>query len=122
MSSITLKFPKKQRLLDTVDFQSVFNEGKKQSCRFFAIIRKKNDLTYPRLGMRVGKKAIREANQRNKIKRIIRESFRLHKTGLTECDYVVIIYAAANTIQKTELRQHLDEQWVRLKSSLKKAS
>jgi ribonuclease P protein component len=117
VSSIALKFPKKQRLLDTVDFQSVFNEGKKRSCRFFAIISKKNDLHLARLGIRVGKKAIREANQRNKIKRIIRESFRLHKTHLPECDYVVVIYAAANAIQKTELRQRLDEQWVKLKSS-----
>jgi ribonuclease P protein component len=120
VSTIALKFPKTQRLLNTTDFQSVFDEGKKQSSRSFAVFRKKNGLVSPRLGMRVGKKAIRDANQRNKIKRIIRESFRLHKAELPEYDYVVVIYAAANTIQKTELRQHLDEQWVKL--SLKKAS
>lgn len=50
-----------------------------------------NGLPYARLGISVGRKKVRKASDRNRIKRLIRESFRLSKAQLPlGVDYVVV--------------------------------
>jgi ribonuclease P protein component len=81
----------KERLKKDKEFQAVFREGKKVWINsILLIIYKPNDLNYRRLGIVVSKK-IRKANQRNKVKRRVRELFRRNKDLFPEnCDIIII--------------------------------
>ncbi len=46
-------------------------------------------LTEARLGLVVGKKLLKRAVDRNKVKRIVRENFRCQRSSLPACDLVV---------------------------------
>lgn len=70
-----------------------------------------NTLRYPRLGMVVSRRAAHRAVKRNRLKRLIRESFRLHQHQLPNADIVVL--ARKNTCEQSPaaIRALLAEQW-----------
>ncbi|WP_010598891.1 ribonuclease P protein component [Rickettsiella massiliensis] len=84
-------FPRSRRVGSPEDFTTVFKEGFrfKQGCLIMYI--KPNGLLCPRLGLAVSKKAIPKAAERNKVKRLIRESFRLYQNQLANIDIVVVV-------------------------------
>ena len=69
--------------------------------------------------MAIAKKRAKHAVTRNRIKRVCRESFRLHADILSGFDVVVMNRDAAASASKTELRNALDELWVKLSHSAK---
>jgi ribonuclease P protein component len=111
-------FPKRARLNKSLDFKDLFRLGKKVNSRYFALYLKKNSLTYARLGIVLAKKSVRFANDRNQIKRIIRESFRQQQQLLAGFDILVVGYHQLNMLKKAELRELIDHQWQRLTSTL----
>jgi ribonuclease P protein component len=119
ISAVSNKFPKQVRLLQAAAFDAVFKTGKRHNGRYFTVLTKTTDLTHPRLGLVVAKKNIRLAVTRNRIKRVLRESFRQHRLQLDNLDIVFIIYHAANTLDIKELRQQVDKQWAKLISGKK---
>jgi len=66
-----------------------------------------------RLGLAVGKKRIRRAVARNRIKRLIRESFRHHAHLLPALDVVVLCRCDA-TPSNESLRRSLQSHWQRI--------
>lgn len=62
-----------------------------------------NKLTYPRLGYLIGKKKIKYAYQRNLIKRIIKEYFRINKKNLNNIDIIISITNLINCNKFTKL-------------------
>ena len=69
-----------------------------------------------RLGLAVGKKRIRRAVARNRIKRLIRESFRHHAHLLPGLDVVVLCRCDA-TPGNDALRRSLESHWRRIAQS-----
>lgn len=67
---------KKMRLDNSLDFSNCFLRGKRTSTHAFTIHYLENNLEYGRLGIRIAKKKIKKAVERNRIKRIAREVFR----------------------------------------------
>jgi ribonuclease P protein component len=112
-------FPRHIRLTQAADFTAAFRAGQRQSGRYFAVLTRANEFPYPRLGMIVAKKAIRRAVARNRIKRILRESFRHHQELLAGIDIVVTIYRHIAPLNKNELRLQFDKQWEKLISCKK---
>lgn len=108
------QFTKKNRLLNKKDFNDVFSQAdKKFGNKSFLILLKKNNLENQRLGIIVSKVNIRKANQRNLIKRIIRESFRLNKEKMPCVDLVVLIKKEINQLKtKKEIRIEIDKLFV----------
>src|SRR3989304_1282573 len=72
-------FLKSERLLDRKDFVNLNRFGRKLRSEHFTISLMKNGWGVTRLGIAVSKR-IGNAVQRNRFKRLIRESFRLNKT------------------------------------------
>ncbi|QCI26572.1 ribonuclease P protein component [Buchnera aphidicola (Thelaxes californica)] len=86
-----LSFPKKLRLLKTNDFKQVFKNAYKVQNKEIIIFGNPNDLLYPRLGISITKKKIKYAYLRNKIKRLIKEYFRLSQNFLIKMDFLVVV-------------------------------
>ena len=85
----SFSFSKTERLLNRGDFVNLNRLGKRYYTEHFKLIFMENDLGITRLGITVSKK-IGNAVTRNKVKRLIREYFRLHKALFPEgCDVVV---------------------------------
>jgi ribonuclease P protein component len=85
------RFTRQQRLLNAADFQRVFDDTKfKASTRELLILGAANDLGHARIGFIVAKKNIRTAVHRNRIKRVIRENFRIHGGELNSVDLIIM--------------------------------
>lgn len=80
----------------------------------FLLIAKKNDLGYPRLGLAVAKKKIALAANRNKVKRLIRESFRHHQDILQGIDVVVIVQKKRNIIDRKKILSSIKTHWKKI--------
>lgn len=63
------------------------------------------------LGVVVSRKVHRSAVERNRIRRQVRESFRLKRRQLKTFDYVVRARPAAARLNNAALRKALDELW-----------
>ena len=107
-------FPKTARLLKPKDFSGVFSNAVfRVPHKHFLILATPNQLGCARVGLVFSKKNLKLAVQRNRVKRLVRESFR-HQTELPDLDIVVLGRQGLMTLDNTELRQLLDELWRRL--------
>ena len=81
-----------------------------------------NQLDYPRLGMVVSSRVARRAVARNRIKRLVRESFRLQQARIKGWDIVVI--ARPGVVKRTnqELVASLEEHWKKLEQCARSSS
>jgi ribonuclease P protein component len=76
----------------------------------------------PRLGMAVSRQVDKKATARNRIKRVIRESFRRHfAAGGPPVDFVVLPRRECAAICNGQLFQSLDKHWARIVAQLRKA-
>ena len=97
------RFPKSCRLLDSKAFEHVFGKPDfRVSNKYFLIIGCWTEQEHPRLGIIVAKKNIARANQRNRIKRLLREVFRLRKNALTPIDLVVMTRKGLEDLENSE--------------------
>lgn len=76
-----LKLPRNRRLAGRKSFARVFAAKCSASNRHLVIYAAANELSYPRIGLSVGKK-LGTAVKRNRIKRLLREAFRLEARAL----------------------------------------
>ena len=81
-------FGKLKKMRKTDEFSSVFRFRCVRAVAGMDILAAPNGLTYSRLGMIVPKKIIATAVARNRVKRLIRESFRLNQSELAGLDVV----------------------------------
>jgi ribonuclease P protein component len=91
-----------KKLRKTDEFSSVF----RFRCSFrgacLMVLAAPNRLDHPRLGLIVPKKIVPTAVGRNRIKRLLRESFRLHQDPIVGLDVIARLQAAGD---ETRLRQ-----------------
>ena len=89
MATPKFGFPSRVRIIKTDDFSSVFNFRKRISGHYLAIHYQYNPLGMPRLGLIVGKKTAKRAVDRNYMKRVLRELFRVHQHDIAPLDLVM---------------------------------
>ena len=103
-------FSKTSRLLSAADFKAVFTKAQfKVSCRYFLILAIKNDSLKPRLGLVIAKKNVPTAMHRNRIKRLIRESFRLNPGLVERLDLVVLARKDADKLYNSLIFEKLEK-------------
>lgn len=115
------KFPKSKRLLTQFDYNRVFKKSRRVRSRHFQLVYQFNNKP-PRLGMIVSRKVSKKAVTRNRIKRLIRESFRQNK-DLNIGEYVVLVKPGfeLNIKEKKNIRKELDDLWRKVSSLSVKA-
>ena len=114
--------PKQARLLNKKDYNSVFSKSVKVSNSLFLILIHKTTNPYSRLGLVISKKVDKRAVQRNRIKRIVRESFResiKNKIFVQNCDYVILARSKAVSCFNKDLFLSLDVLWKQSQSKIK---
>jgi len=80
-----------KKMRQTDEFSSVFRLRCVRAAPGIDLLAAPNGLNYPRLGLIVPKKIIATAVGRNRVKRLIRENFRLYQTDLVGLDVVARI-------------------------------
>jgi len=109
-------FGKSLRLLDAKAYKSVFDDAKyKISAREILLLARPNDKATPRLGLVIAKKNAKHATQRNRIKRIARESFRLQQEQLHGVDAVVLARRGLDKLDNIALHKMFNQLWQQLK-------
>ena len=106
-------FDKTQRLLKPAEFKRVFELRQSAHNAHFGIYAAKNTLGQPRVGLVVSKKVSKKAVVRNRIKRQIRENFRLQNASLDAHDFVVVAKAPLSAIAFDSITPLLQSLWPR---------
>lgn len=106
-------FPRGLRLLAPVQFQAVFENPLRASTPQLTLLSRANSVESPRLGLTVAKKHLKRAHDRNRIKRIVRESFRLRQHELPAHDFVFVAKGGIGKLSNEELFNTLEKLWQR---------
>ena len=105
------------------DYKSVFDGALfKVHQPHFLFLAKFSEQPKSRLGIVVAKKKVRRAHERNRVKRLARESFRLHQQQLDVLDIVVMPKVGIEAVPNAELHQQLQFAWQKLQRIAKKHS
>ena len=116
--SDSYKFPATFRLKTASDIDAVFQAGQKIAANNFVVLVNTNKLNHPRLGTMIAKRKVKHAVDRNRIKRIIRESFRLQQHDLKNYDIIVLATKDIDKLPNEQLQQCLAKIWPKLAKSL----
>ncbi len=84
---MSLRWQKYKRLLKRADYQVCYNLGNKQFTKFFVLFVRKAETM--RIGIAVSKKC-GNAVARNRIKRVLREFFRLNQGYLGGIELIIV--------------------------------
>ena len=101
------------RLRKASDFVRLLNRAKIFKEQGFLIRHLDNQHGHARLGIAVSKKRVKHAVKRNRIKRIVRETFRKNCLKLPSKDYVVSYKGAQNLNNATSFCKNLNRFWQR---------
>jgi ribonuclease P protein component len=108
-------FGKSQRLLNAKAYKTVFDDAQlKVSTQQILFLARSNGLNHSRLGLVIAKKNARLAVQRNRIKRLVRNSFRLQQHELVGIDVVVLARRGLDKLDNNVMLTMVDRLWLQL--------
>lgn len=112
-----LRFGAELRLRSKLQFDAIYASGRRLDDRFFGLRIKANGTGHPRVGLAVAVKTAGNAVARNRLRRLVRESFRLAQHALPAVDIVVAAKFPAREAPATTLRASLATLWQRVAST-----
>jgi ribonuclease P protein component len=108
-------FPRSRRLTEKREFDALYGKGWRSGDAYFLVIARENALGHPRLGLSVGVRAAGSAVARNRLKRLLREWFRVQQSATPACDIVVNVRPAAAGAANDVLARSLHGHWEKLR-------
>ena len=113
-------FGKNRRLLKSSDYTEVFDHNSVRVAHpNLLILSQPNGTETSRLGLVIGKKNVPTAVARNKIKRVVRETFRLTELPVA-VDLVFLARKDLGKLSSAELAALIRQSWGRLTARLNK--
>ncbi|MGH8657178.1 MAG: ribonuclease P protein component [Gammaproteobacteria bacterium] len=113
-------FSRQQRLLHASDYARIFESADVRGGNgCWLVLGKRNQTPRARLGLAIGKKNVRRSVERNRIKRVVRESFRRQGKRLSGWDIVVVARGLAAVCAKAKLAASLEDGWQRIAHNLR---
>lgn len=100
-------------MLTPTHFTFVFQQPQRAGTPQITILGRLNSLGYPRIGLTVAKKHVKRAHERNRIKRLTRESFRLRQHELPAMDFVIVAKKGIAELDNSSLTEVLEKLWRR---------
>ena len=110
-------FPREARLLAPPQFRAVFANGEKFVSRGFVVIAAPLAAGRSRLGLALAKRRIKRAVDRNRVKRVARESFRHHQDTLASVDIVILARSRTDELTNAQLFEQLTGLWSKIAAS-----
>lgn len=108
-------FSRRVRLTEADDYQRVFKHTLCKSVnRWLTVLATSNTLDHPRLGLAISRKVARRAVARNRIKRVVRESFRHRQAELGALDIVVLGRNDVADQSAKALATAMEKLWIQL--------
>lgn len=108
------QFSRELRLLTPSHFSYVFEDATPAVSPTFTILARTSQSDKPRLGITIAKKRVKRAHERNRLKRLIRESFRHKAKNLPSVDIIVIGKSGADQLSNQEVFNTLEKLWKKL--------
>jgi ribonuclease P protein component len=106
--------PREARLCRAGDFAALRQASGRFGGRCFSVRYRQNELGHARMGLAISKRVSKRAVERNRIKRLARESFRRIRHDLPAVDLVLMAREQAAGLPGTELLAELDALWRKL--------
>ena len=109
-------FKRYQRLLTSIDFKRVFEQVdiKAGTGQLLVLAFDTKENKPGRLGLVVAKKNLKRAVDRNRFKRVVKESFRENQHQLQGLDIVVLSRRGALDLDSSALKKVVDQTWQRI--------
>jgi ribonuclease P protein component len=117
-----MKFPRAARINSKADFGRVFKQPGVSRDQYFRVLYRDNGRDIARLGLAVSRRNCRHASGRNRLKRLVRESFRQHQPELASgggVDIVVLPSGAAASMCNRTLSASLEGHWIAVSGQTK---
>jgi ribonuclease P protein component len=112
-----LRFGAESRLRSKLEFDAIYARARRIDDRLFGLRVMPNGRAGPRLGLAVAVKTMGSGVARNRIRRLIKESFRLAQMDLPAVDVVVAAKNPTREASAASLRASLATLWQRVAST-----
>lgn len=93
----------------------MFSSAKRSGDEYFSVLGQNNAQPFARLGLAIARKHTKTAVARNRVKRLIRESFRQHQAELSGLDIVVLLRRNIAKTTNQDMFQRLDILWQKIR-------
>lgn len=113
---MTFELPRAARLRKAREFDQAYAAKRRIAGRFFTMVIGPAACAHARLGLAIAKKQAKRAHERNLLKRMSRECFRLVRARLAPVDIVVMARTGANVATRPELLADLQNLYARLET------
>jgi len=110
-------FSPRQRLHTPKEFGRVFADPVRSTDKFFTVLARLSTRDVARLGLTISRRVAKRAVDRNRLKRLARESFRT-QPSLPPWDFVVLAKPGAHQSERDALRASLDRHFERLSAQI----
>jgi ribonuclease P protein component len=105
---LNFNFSRQAKIVKTDDFSSVFNLRKRVAHKHLVMRYRINEVNIARLGLIVSKKTAKLAVQRNYMRRVLRELFRLNQHNLPAIDLVIQVQKIFEKSDFIEVKQEFE--------------